>query len=314
MKPILAHHWLATIPESEFKESLVSFFLGRVRNPNTFKAYRNALGRFLAWLGERTTEVTLVRPAMAAVYAAELGQKYAPSTVKQHLAALSEFYSHLATQGHIEHNPFSVVKRPRISMTTGKTPALTVREVKKLIGSIGDSPVEKRDKALLLVLLYSWLRISAALNLRRRDVVETDGSLWLNVVEKRSKHRTIPLHPHARRVFEDYLAELGEMEPDSFVFQSWNRLAKRFSGNQLNAKRAYEMIRRRTKAIGIQDRKIGCHSTRVTACSTYLSTVHGASIDKARELGGWAKLETVRLYDRRCLDDHRAEVEKMSFA
>ena len=51
-----------------------------------------------------------------------------------------------------------------------------------------------RDKAIFCVLLYSWCRVSALINLTVADYYERGGTRWLRFQEKRGKEHEVPVH------------------------------------------------------------------------------------------------------------------------
>jgi integrase/recombinase XerD len=51
-----------------------------------------------------------------------------------------------------------------------------------------------RDKGIFCVLLYSWCRVSALINLTVADYYERVGTRWLRFEEKRVKEHEVPAH------------------------------------------------------------------------------------------------------------------------
>lgn len=63
-------------------------------------------------------------PVAVSPYVEALGQGHAPTSVKQHLAAVKVFFNHLVSGGVLDTNPAAAVRGPRYSLRQGKTPVL----------------------------------------------------------------------------------------------------------------------------------------------------------------------------------------------
>jgi site-specific recombinase XerC len=64
-------------------------------------------------------------------------------------------------------NPASAVRLPRHAVKKGKTPVLTAEEAQGLLDSTNpSSPTAQRDQALVVLMVYIFARIGAALKMR----------------------------------------------------------------------------------------------------------------------------------------------------
>jgi site-specific recombinase XerD len=170
-------------------ERFLEYFAATIRNANTRAAYMNAVADFLrfepvAGLGS----LAEVRSIHVSAYIEAIGERFAPQTVKQRLAALRGLFDWLARHGVLETNPAAPVRGPAYTIKRGKTPILTAAEAKRLITSIEtDTLVGLRDRALIAVMVYSFARISAAVGMNIEDLVQTAGRSWLRFNEKGGK-------------------------------------------------------------------------------------------------------------------------------
>ena len=71
------------------------FFGANIRNANTRMAYVTAAYRFADWCEAQDLILARVEPLHVASYIEQLGRAYAPSTVKQNLAALRQLFDWL---------------------------------------------------------------------------------------------------------------------------------------------------------------------------------------------------------------------------
>jgi integrase len=55
------------------------------------------------------------------------------------------------------------------------------------------------------VLLYSWCRVSALINLTVGDYYERGGTRWLRFQEKRGKEHEVPVHSKAKEAVDLWL-------------------------------------------------------------------------------------------------------------
>ena len=108
------------------------FFGANIRNANTRMAYVTAAYRFADWCEAQALTLARVEPLHVARYIEQLGRGYAPSTVKQNLAALRQLFDWLVVGQVIPSNPAGAVRGPKQIITTGKTPVLTAAETPQL--------------------------------------------------------------------------------------------------------------------------------------------------------------------------------------
>src|SRR2546423_1590965 len=79
------------------------FFGATIESPHTYRAYRHAVDRFLAWCAARDVALTAISPALLGGYLRELaGSK---PTKKLHLSALRRFFDQLVLRHVLVLNP-----------------------------------------------------------------------------------------------------------------------------------------------------------------------------------------------------------------
>ncbi|MBX3278899.1 MAG: phage integrase N-terminal SAM-like domain-containing protein [Acidobacteria bacterium] len=117
-------------------ERFLEFFTANIRNKNTRLSYARAVGRFLDWCNERGATLETIKPMLVAAYIEQLTRERAPQTVKQHLAAIRMLFDWMVTGQAMPFNPASSVRGPRYSIKKGKTPVLSVEQMRGLLDSI----------------------------------------------------------------------------------------------------------------------------------------------------------------------------------
>lgn len=285
------------------------FLLARLANPNTRQGYARACASFAAWTAQRGLAIEEVRAADVAWYARELERTRAPMTVAQHLSALRRWYDWLVERRVLRDNPARSTRASRPQVAAGSTPVLTPDEVAALYAGFGDGVVERRDRALISLMLYGFLRVGSVLSVKRADLA-LDGRASLRVREKGGSLRSLPLHVQAAADIADYLA-LAHFDDHQPLFVGWPGGGAQRGSQPLRREQVYAMVRRRLRRAGIA-RIAGCHAFRATGITRFLS--QGGRIETAAQLAGHVSLRTTQLYDRRNRDALGEELACLSFA
>lgn len=297
---------------TEFDRWLILCFVAEIANTNTRNAYYRSCLAFLIWLEQRNLSLQMALPLHVAAWRESLMARSATATVKLSLAALRGFYDWLTVQQHVAINPASSVRSPRETIARGKTTFLDQAEARHLLASIDCSTVlGMRDRALIALMLFTFARIGAALNLKCTDISERTGSTWVLLREKRGKLHEMPLHPQAERWLLEYLAVAStDLTADLPLFRSYDRKTGLLSDRKLHPVNAYAMVKRRTRDAGITT-SVCNHSFRATGITAYLA--NGGALEMAALLANHASTRTTQLYDRRQADMRAVEVQRISF-
>jgi len=113
-------------PTPKAAKRVLEFFTAQINNDRTCKAYLNATRRFAEWCdGRGVAQLADVQPFHVAAFIKHLQGKFAPPTVKQHLAALRMLFDWLVTGHVLDVNPAHAVHGPKYVVKKGKTPVLT---------------------------------------------------------------------------------------------------------------------------------------------------------------------------------------------
>ncbi len=92
-------------------------------------------------------------------------------------------------RGVVEYNPAARASPPRLVRESSHTPVFEEAEIVAFLDSINlESLKNVRDKAIYSVLLYSWCRVSALINLTVADYYERGGTRWLRFQENEGKN------------------------------------------------------------------------------------------------------------------------------
>jgi site-specific recombinase XerD len=311
-------------PTPKAAKRVLEFFTAQVNNDHTRKAYLNATRRFAAWCDEKGIgQLADVQAFHVAAFIKELQGEFSAPTVKQHLAALRMLFDWLVTGHVLDVNPAHAVRGPKYVVKKGKTPVLNADEARELLDSIKmvrkkkrkDDPEEPalvglRDRALIGVMVYTFARVNAVLQMKVRDYFVQGRRGWVRLHEKGGKEHEVPCHHNLEEYLDEYIAAAGIAEnPDAPLFQTAAGKTGKLTGKAMWQQDAYRMIQRRTRGTGIKTR-IGNHTFRATGITAYLK--NKGTLEAAQHIANHESPRTTKLYDRRQDEISLDEVERIA--
>ena len=115
-------------------------------------------------------------------------------TVARKVSSLKNFYKFLIRDKIISSLDMSIFKSPKLKRSFAKSieSDLVAQALESIMNNESDHWINLRDRAVLLLLYGSGLRISEALSLKRKDAPNGE---WLRVKGKGNKYRDVPLLP-----------------------------------------------------------------------------------------------------------------------
>jgi len=277
-----------------------------IRSDETRQTYRSALSLFFRFCDENGIEEILdIEPRHVRAYldhrTKNLGHV---ASARTHYSAIKGFGQYCVDKRYLATNPAASVSYAFVNPRKGKTGVITAGEVRKLLESIPDDPKCKvkppketdfRDKALIGLMAYTFVRIGGALSSKVGDLRYDNGTLWLDMIEKGSKSHSLPLSPAPREFIETYIRECGLTDKRAPLFQSANRNGK-LTGKPYDRGNSRRMISARAKALNIVG-KTKNHTFRATGITHFLEG--GGRLDDAQDIANHADSSTTRRYDRR---------------
>lgn len=195
-------------------------------------------------------------------------------------------------------NIASPVRGPKHSVKKGKTAVLSAEEARKLLDSIDPSShVGLRDWALTALMVYTFARIGAALQMKVEDVYTQKRRTWVRLHKKGGKRHEMPCHQNLDAYLHAYIDGAGiGGSPKATLFPTAQGRTGLLSDKPMSQADAYRMIRRRAIDAGIAT-KIGNHSFRATGITEYLR--NGGRREIAQQMANHESARTTGLYDRR---------------
>lgn len=286
------------------------FFVGKIRNAYTRRAYLHAVRSFLRWVESRQVELLRVTPGMVGQYLDELA--VSTPTKKLYLAGIRSFLDVLVQRHVLVLNPAHSVRAPRYSALEGKTPEITVEQCRRLLGSIVlNKMIDYRDRAIIAVLVYTAARAGAVAKLRIKDFAHDATQYGLRFAEKGGKSRLIPVRADLERFIKEYLAvsglfDVGKEEP---LFRTGDGRSEGLTNTGISAIDICRLVKRRLKAAGLPQ-VASPHSFR--ACTATDLLLQNVPLEDVQFLLGHSDSRVTKLYDRRARKVTRNIVERIS--
>lgn len=177
-----------------------------------------------------------------AAYVESLHDGFAKPTIKQHLAAIRMLFDWLIVGQIIAVNPAHAVRGPKHVVIKGRTPVLNREEARTLLSSIDVSTVKGlRDRALIAVMIYTFARVGAVLQMNVGDYFTQGRRAWIRLHEKGGKEHEAPCVSKLETYLHAYIAAAGITDnKDGPLF----RTTGRFTGtpHRMTQQDAHRMI------------------------------------------------------------------------
>jgi len=277
----------------------IDSFLAHLRrrgcSPRTIDAYLFDLGKFSAFvsgkygLAEKDIAVDTLDTSIIRAWADScLSANNTPRTLARKMATLKSFFKFLVFEGIIDNNPTDRVLFPKIKK---KPPnALSQDEIRQIIAAPSDDErYFLRNRAILLLLYSSGMRLSELVSLRMENVL-LERQL-LRITGKGNKERLLPLSDQTRSAILDYFLSL-EKENLSFVnpkkpaFQS-------SGGNPMTPRMIQYMVKNYGLKAGIP-LHVHPHLIRHSIATHLIE--EGCSVESVRQTLGHEDLATTSIY------------------
>jgi len=223
-----------------------------------------------------------------------------PSSINRAIAATRSFCRFLFEEGRLETNPAQAVRSIRVGPPLAPK-HLSVPEVQRLLALPDiETLTGRRDRAVLMLLYNTGLRVGELCALNRDDVqLPAEGWGVLQVVGKGRRLCRLPINRPAADALLAYLADRDDAEAALFL----NRSANRFSVRGIAL-----LVNRHLRAAGITDRS-GPHVLRHTFATHALRA--RPNLRAVQELLGHAWVTTTQRYTHLEIEDLQVQVAEL---
>jgi integrase/recombinase XerC len=200
------------------------------RSANTARTYKNALNSFSQALEENNLDPKdsdiLRLPEDAVAWFASHLKSFSPTTERLYLTAVNGFYEFLAAERLLEPNlpRVRMLIRQRARRVGQRLPQFPKENIEtvlvyanNLASRPADDEMEKlrylRDRAFLITLATTGMRVHEACGLRRGDIDRNEGKAI--IIGKGNQQAVVRFSKQTLRVIGDYLGARSELDGGS---------------------------------------------------------------------------------------------------
>jgi site-specific recombinase XerD len=257
----------------EIAKPLIAGYAANSKAKNTWRAYRSDLRDFADWCRASNLQVLPAAPETVAAYLTFLAPHCKVSTIKRRLSAISQ--QHIMA-GHDSPTLSPLVKLTMQGIRRTHAPQQTVRRVLpaitsvmyKFVDPLGDTIIDKRDRALLLIGFAGAFRRSELTQLRLSDVTETEDGLRIRLRQSKTDQegegftKGIPFGAELKtcpvRAWREWKA--AAVLQDGQAFRSITRHGT--IGTSMSTQAVADVIKKRARAAGLDYTEYSGHSLR----------------------------------------------------
>ena len=280
----------------ELRRHLQSFYQDYLdgKSKETIGTYRRSLNTFEKWFVRQQGAFQFTEDDIRAykTYLME-ERELSQVSVSTYLTAIRRLCQYLTDAGFLEENPAKAVKGNRRPDTHSRA-VLTETDIDKLLGVLDDaSQIDKRDQAMIYLMLFAGL---SEIEIVRADIEDLEQTLMGWFLRVQGKGRTVkdqqaPIDPPVLERIQAYLDTRGRMKPEDPLFVSHGH---RSAGQRLNTRSVRSRINGHLKAAGIKRKGVTPHSLTHTAALIWLN--QGMPLEQVKERMRHGTLDTTMIY------------------
>jgi len=280
----------------------------RRRAQATREAYACDWSDFCAWCGAAGRSSLPASSDTLSLYLVDLARRgRLVSTIQRRVSAISHYHlaAGLASPAGADVREVLCGLRRKLGTAPQRAKAaVSVDELRKLLGAVSEGVRGVRDRALLLLGFASSLRSAELVGLDLRDVaVERAGvvlTLRRSKTDQEGAGRQVGVHPGARkstcpvRAVKAWLKERGRWPGPLFCQVGADGAIER---EALDSERVRKVVQRAARRAGLDGRRFGAHSLRAGFATA--AAINGAPELAIMERTGHRTVTMVRRYVRK---------------
>ena len=259
----------------------------------TIRGRCQVVAEFLGWLSARSVPLAEIRitDIDEALSARLTCGTYRRVTVHNHARYLRGFLRFAEAQGLCRSGLADGVLPPRRYQSNTIPQRLSREDVLRLLATtVGERPTDKRDRAILMLLIGYGLRAGEVCSLELDDLDWEEETLRV----RRSKSRRTEVYPLSRGIGEAilrYLLDVRPVRPERALFLTSCAPIRPLRGSALS-----EIAGRRLDRLGLPVKRRGTHVLRHAAAQHLLD--QGLSIKAVGDYLGHRRISSTSAYTR----------------
>ncbi|MCL6441910.1 MAG: tyrosine-type recombinase/integrase [Alicyclobacillus sp.] len=257
------------------------------KSPKTVQTYVSTLQHFSKWLYETGGDLAQLTRHDVQSYIThldKLGRK--ATTIEKVFAAISEFADYLEKPEVVLH-----IRRPEVRKARNVAPKCLERNERNQLLRLVERDGNRRNIAIVYVLLMTGLRVSELCALNRDDIAMSERKGQVTVRHgKGNVSRTVPLPSSARFHLSRYLEIRDDANPALFLSQQRRRITTR-------------QVQHILRKYGVHP-----HILRHTYCRDLIR--QGVDIATVAELAGHTDVNVTRRYARPSASEIEDAIER----
>lgn len=263
------------------KEFVLSKLAGG-RSPRTLERYESVLASFCSLVGG--LDVVEVSPRHIRRFLASYRQRGCTAeTLLSHYNVLRCFFNWLQREYQLTYNPIGAVDRPLVPSLLPKS--LTGDQVKQLLTATESTRHPERDKAFVMLMLDTGIRVGELCGLLREHIDLVN--LEVRVFGKDKRERLLPIGLMTGDVLRLYFD--GRSDDLPFAFVTFRGEAAR----QMAVRVVQSLFKRLSKVVGFH---VNPHLLRSTFGSMWI--IKGGDEESLRQMMGHTTYAMTRRYVR----------------
>ena len=269
------------------------------RSPRTLEWYQEALEAFERFCNCQgfAPDYTKVNPLYIRMWLAHIQETgVSKSTLNSRFRALRAFFNWCVAEGIVERSPMSNMRTPSVGSVV--IPVFSPEHVKALLYLCPPNTWwGARDRAIILTLLHTGIRLSELTGLQLTDLNFTSDCI--RVRGKGDKERTIYLAPEAQQAILRYLRHRSDAATHLWLSRQ---------GTRLTSNAVQQLIRDLGRKAGLKGVRCSAHTFRHTFAVNFLKT--GGSLRHLQEIMGHTSMKPLEAYLRTVSADDAMQVHR----
>ena len=258
--------------------------------PKTVKSYVMDISMFLVWLEEKTGHAfdgQLTRFYITSYKNMLMENDYEVNTINKKINSLASFNQFLVNE-NLMKQMVVLGRKDKIKIASGSEKEVDVfsdDEIERLLFHLEYQKVTKRNKLIILLLLYTGVRVNELVNIQLKDIDLLTRQL--KIYGKGGKYREVPIKQELVEAIQEYLnteRKHGRYSHSPFLVVSQR-------GPHMVADAVNKLLKSIGTDVGLT---IYPHKFRHTFCSKLLEK--GVDITTVSQLAGHASIETTHRF------------------